>query len=109
MTPSQKRRLVKYNLEQGMARLPFVQWDRWTANLAGDQGGAFGWIARADGRADFVLLRATPDAIGQSTSSAERSAEISHLLHGGASKHVDCRRIEDDFPEIENVVRLGKL
>lgn len=76
--------------------MPFVQWDR--LNRWGDDGlQVYGWIVRADGRADFVLVEFAGDGgLGFTTSSAEWSEHISRMLHGGESRtHVPCERVED--------------
>lgn len=95
---------VMRHLRRGMALLDFVTWDRWSG--ARDIAAAFGWIPRADGRFDFVRIETDGESYGNSTSSAEHSVLISKLLHGTASEHHGCRRVEDDFPGLPNVVRL---
>lgn len=54
---------------EDMAALDFVQWDRYSGTL--DTFDVFGWIARDDGRADFVILQVCPEGIGFTTSSAK--------------------------------------
>lgn len=80
---------------------PEVRWDRWSTPHNGIEGdiGVFGWVDRPDGRADFVLYKfpAGGDA-WWSTSSPE---------FGGAQHDEPCRRVEDAFPEVVNVVRLA--
>lgn len=89
-----------------MNRLPFVTWDRCVEytgaeNVYDDDLSVFGWIARDDGRSDFVELvwptLAKPDQCGFSTSNAERSHEIADLLFGGHEGHLDCQRVRDVF------------
>ncbi len=79
--------------------LPFVHWDRCTGTI----GGAFvayGWIARADRRADFIVLEFDGDDVGFTTSSATRSVEIATLLHGHADSHQPCRRVSDELGDL---------
>lgn len=92
-----------------MGLLYFVRWDRYTVGRNGVSC-VFGWIDRADGRFDFVVLEPDPDGLGFTTSSAERSEEISTLLNGGepTGTHNPCRRVEDaeESALLENVIRL---
>jgi hypothetical protein len=106
LPPPVTRGGIMRHLRRGMVRLPFVTWDRWAGDR--DHAAAFGWIPREDGRFDFVRIESDGEGYGQSTSSAEYSARISEMLNGRRSKHHGCRRIEDDFPGLENVVRLPK-
>lgn len=96
-------------------RLPFVRWDRLTdwRTPSRDHAGVtvFGWIARDDGRSDFVLMEFfswNHDPPGFSTSSAERSAEIAELLYGPGGDHFPCQRVEHVFGFlVEHKVELG--
>ena len=96
-----------------MGLLPFVEWDRYTEDGKGGVSMVFGWIARPDGRSDFVILRPTEGGLGFSTSSAEYSEEISRLLRGGelSETHQTCIRVEShpDAESLANVVRLTAL
>lgn len=88
--------------------MPFVCWDR----LNRWEGGGlqvYGWIARADGRADFVLITFEGDgALGFTTSSAEWSEHISRLLHGGESvTHIPCERVEHVLPSVSWTTRAA--
>lgn len=107
---------VREAIAERMNRLPFVKWDRavvhdWTAV-------AYGWIAREDERSDFVVIdvqwgvAAGLDgsdvpwlAVGHTTSSADRSEEISALLNPGGSGagHKACERITDVFGTLVRV------
>ena len=90
-----------------MNLLPEVAWDRWGGwyEYPGDQGimvaSVFGWIARDDGRSDFMVLSgfwaegAGLYHLSFNTSSARYSREFSERL--GMDDHRDCRRVEDDF------------
>ena len=90
-------------LAQAMNKLPFVTWDRFTEDPDGDLD-VYGWIARDDGRSDFVMLvfprPFDPEYVGFSTSSAEYSKEIGRLLHGGESVHFDCQRVDEHFGDL---------
>ncbi len=86
-------------------KLPRVTWDRcisWDRQMV-----AYGWIPRADGRADFVQVAFLwPDDPGASmltTSSAEHSAEMTEALYG-PGEHTDCERVEDVFCELVKYV-----
>jgi hypothetical protein len=90
-----------------------VVWDRCV--LLERTGAAFGWIARDDGRSDFVVVtfswgetHGLDDALvpwivaGYSTSSALYSARIGELLYGHADDHTDCSRVDDVFGALLN-------
>jgi hypothetical protein len=91
-----------------MEKLPFVTWDRYTHGPTWVN--VYGWIARDDGRSDFVLLHIYSGNSLPSfwTSSALYSTKVAELLYGSAEGHVDCKRVEDAGLEISNVVRLPK-
>lgn len=87
-------------------RLPFVRWDRcvaWEDGLA-----VYGWIARSDEHADFVLFAFLwPDAPLEAhvwSSSAERTQEITKLLYGVEGEHNPCVRVTDVFKHLVNHV-----
>ena len=88
---------------------PEVRWDR-TAGTAGSRV-AFGWVDRADGRADFLLVTFTAKgAVGFTTSSAEHSAEWHRRLYGTDAGHSSCRRVEDVFGElVANAIHIEDL
>lgn len=90
-----------------MLLLDFVQWDRYSGNS--EKFVVFGWIARPDGRSDFVLLRVDSQWIGFTTSSAEYSEEISRRLNDGVptGTHTRCHRVEFNFSaqQVPNVIR----
>ncbi|MEY2512703.1 MAG: hypothetical protein QOJ89_61 [bacterium] len=83
-----------------MNYLWFVRWDR---AVPGDGFvDVYGWIARDDGRSDFVLLTfwdAHPPGTPPSwtTSSARYSAEIAEIINGSTDTHNACRRVGDVF------------
>lgn len=93
-----------------MVLLDFVRWDRYAGKPEKFQ--LFGWIDRPDGRSDFILFEVTPEGIGYTTSSAERSEEISRRLNDGQASetHNPCRRVERHpvAADLANVVRLGE-
>lgn len=90
--PDAEREMVATTL----AGFPEVRWDRM---LRWDGGAeAYGWIARDDGRSDFLLLHfAFGDAptVAMTTSSARYSEEFFRRLYGTLDGHVTCERIED--------------
>lgn len=102
-------------IAQRMNRLDAVgvQWDRCV--LLDNSGVVYGWIAREDGRSDYVELtfqwgetRDLDDAPvtwlagGVSTSSAKHSAQIATLMAGDDFAHTDCQRVEDVFGAMVN-------
>ena len=93
------QRLVRC-VEEALAKLPYVKWDRWTGELGSEDGIAvYGWIARDDSKADFVWMRIDNDGPWMfATSSAQYSADISKRLNfQGSSGHHPCKRVEDFF------------
>lgn len=81
-----------------MNSLPEVTWDRCVPRMSG--GSAFGWIAREDGRSDFLVLYWDERGpCGYVTSSAKHSADFSRRLFGeeAAGNHKDCERVEKVF------------
>lgn len=105
--PDEQEPLSLTVLEPFMARLDFVQWDRYT-NGPGFVN-AYGWIERPDARADFVLLQLWDDWTEPSfwTSSAQYSEEIARRLYGSADGHASCQRVEHAGLALSNVVRLS--
>jgi hypothetical protein len=104
-------------LAEKMNLLPEVAWDRWGGwyEYPGDEGisaaTVFGWIARDDGRSDFVTLAGfwTQEQglyhFSFNTSSARYSHEFAKRM--GIDGHRDCRRIEDDFgPLVDRKVEV---
>ena len=93
------QRLVRC-VEEALAKLPYVKWDRWTGELGSEDGIAvYGWIARDDSKADFVWMRIDNDGPWMfATSSAQYSEDISKRLNfQGSSGHHPCKRVEDFF------------
>ncbi len=83
---------------------PEVQWDRFIEYDG--KLGIYGWLARSDGRADFLLLdfdAATGKLLEWITSAHPHPASVVERLEGEES--VECQRVEDIF-EIPNAVRL---
>jgi hypothetical protein len=88
---------------------PEVAWDRFIVN--GDDLTVYGWVARLDGRADFLILDAVLDddglRVGYTTSSAEMSAEFGRRLHGEGQPHYECQRVEAELGDlVPGCVRL---
>lgn len=78
-----------------ISQVAFVRWDRCVARP--DGGVVYGWIARMDGRHDFVCLFWGPGGFGQTNSSALYSRRISKVLYGHDLDHSDCQTIESVF------------
>lgn len=93
--------------------LPFVTWDRFvTGTLDGHSYvEIYGWINRADGQRDFVLIVSWThwDSVEYVTSSAKFSAEIGRILYGDKSDHNDCIRAADVFALDQTVERSQEL
>lgn len=86
--------------EVAQAMNSFGETVRWDRCVARDDGGVvFGWIARADGRSDFLCLYWGEGGFGMTTSSAEHSERFSQILFGTSEGHRPCQRIEDVFPQ----------
>jgi hypothetical protein len=105
LTEAQRAKAARY-----LNALPFVTWARYVA--VRDEDGdirvcVYGWIAREDGRSDFVCLYFDFDPVGLfdvafATSSAKHSETINNVVTGGATEHFPCRRVEEGFgPLIE--------
>lgn len=94
-------------------RCPMVVWDRYTeGQVEGYQlVTVYGWIARDDGRSDFVELQfpAWSDEPGLSTSSAKYDTELYRcVFQRDGSPAQPCIRVEDGFGDlVERKVVLG--
>lgn len=101
---------AKATMEEVMASLPFVEWDRFVKWDDGEEAGLtfYGWIERNDKYKDFVTL--TLDLGGlpieYMTSSAKYSRKICAILFGVKEGHENCRRVEDHFT-VPNVIHLS--
>lgn len=97
-------------MAERMNRLPFVIWDRCVLLQDYGRGAAYGWIARDDGRSDFVLLDfawgetrdltgepSTWFSVGTTTSSAAFSEEITARILGPDAPHNACQRVDAVF------------
>jgi len=83
---------------------PEVRWDRFIEYDG--KLGVYGWLARSDGRADFLLLdfdAATGNLLEWITSAHPHPASVVDRLEGEES--VECQRVEDTF-DIPNAVHL---
>jgi hypothetical protein len=106
------RKFIRRKLEKA----DFVEWDRYTEwNWEGDKVvRVYGWIDREDSHEDFVLLefvRNDGDAKVLSTSSSDYSEELLHIIEDVdyeemGEEHVECNRVEDLYPDIENKIEL---
>lgn len=106
-TPAMRQRLE--SIAEVLNLFPEVEWDR-TAG-SGKARVVFGWIPRADGRADFLLLTFEGDGrVGMTTSSAEHSLEFHRRLYSTTKGHGACQRVEHVFNdagiEVTNVINL---
>jgi hypothetical protein len=84
-----------------LAAFPEVKWDRMVSWAEGTE--VYGWVAREDGRSDFVLLAFDfkgPLTIGITTSSAEHSETFYTRLFGTLAGHVHCERVADVLGEL---------
>lgn len=101
-------------------KFPEVKWDRLTRSNSDYRSGAetvwiatcFGWIAREDGRSDFLVIELSRYGTDElwptfTTSSAELSEEFNRRLWGDEVGHNECERVEDVFgPMVTNRVKL---
>ena len=101
-----------------LSELDFVQWDRFVESEPGFEYTFYGWIDREkDDYKDFVILTyyaeghfAYKECFSFTTSSAQYTHKISAIINGqeeASEMHNDCVRIEAEFPQLLNVVRLG--
>lgn len=83
---------------------PEVEWDRWGGMLSlkdNFDSGFFGWIARRDGKRDFIFLRIEKHgAYMMLTSSAKYSLEFAVRLK---LTHNTCQKISDTFTTVKTV------
>jgi hypothetical protein len=92
-------------IEATLNKLSFVRWDR----FAGEN--YYGWIDREDGKKDFIVIwfiESDVHDFGYVTSSSKYSKKICKLLYGKSKEGSPCQRIEDNYPNIKNVVKLIK-
>lgn len=86
--------MLKKYLEAFAKAFP-VEWDRYTQRDSSYD--IYGWIARKDGKRDFVLLQL--DVVGETinagfvTSSAKYSKEISEFMFGARNEHSSCKKV----------------
>jgi len=97
-----KQTVDTYVNERDLTLYPEVQWDRFGLDYA------FGWIARDDDKFDFAILTYVPNDdstvdVSIISSSAKYNREFGSRL--GATKHQNCKRIEDFF-SITNMIKL---
>jgi hypothetical protein len=92
---------MKDKIANWLNQFPEVVWDRWTQSE--NWACAYGWIARDDGRFDFLVIDFDDGEPWKfSTSSAKFSKEFSVRLNfEGSTGHQECRRIENDFPGVK--------
>lgn len=94
-------------VEEILNKFPEVIWDRWTGSLEDKHGiGVYGWIARDDGKSDFLFLRIDQDGPWLfATSSSKHSSVFSSRLNFDAEDsggHKSCKRIEHFFPNVKS-------
>jgi hypothetical protein len=95
---------VSGSIEETLNLFPEVKWDRW-AGCPEAIISVFGWIARDDGKHDFLLLwMYEGQAVGMYTSSASYSKEFAARL--GMQEHNDYKRVEDGFPGVQFKAQL---
>lgn len=97
---SQLENQTKAKIERILNLFPEVTWDRFAGDINSDTGiGVFGWLARPDGKSDFLYLRVDAECAWLiATSSAKYSAEFSNRL--GFTNHSDCKRVKEHFPSV---------
>jgi hypothetical protein len=97
---------LRHEMASVMNLCPEVAWDRCTRRET--LWSAFGWIAREDGRHDYLVIFVDGEGIvGSSTSSAELSRVFSERFFGHGRNHTDCERVEDVFGKlVHNKIEL---
>jgi hypothetical protein len=104
MTTSFFDRMAKNSIEETLRKLPEVAWDRWTGDM--DATLVYGWVERADCRADFVVLRFERGTLFNFvTSSAQYSSAFAARLGFDVTDHKPCKRVEGFFHRV-NCIRL---
>lgn len=94
------RQSRKNEIQAVLNTFPEVTWDRWSGSL--DRVTVYGWIARADTHADFLVLRISAgELVWFMTSSATYSRKFAARL--GCGRHTDCERVEHDFPGVKSI------
>lgn len=95
-----------------LTSLNFVEWDRYT-RVGNDHSVTYdfyGWIDRNDSYKDFVVLTLVFEksevTISYITSSVRYTRDIAKILN--MQVHEDCRRVEELYPSIPNLVKLFK-
>jgi hypothetical protein len=94
---------MKDLVENILNQFPEVVWDRFTGDLVPTgRIAVYGWIARPDGRSDFLWLGIdTEGAYMMFTSSAKYSAEFYRRLQfNSESGHIACKRVADFFHNV---------
>lgn len=101
-------------IEDVLACLDMVEWDRFVRGSAPDLGRyieVYGWIEReTDAYKDFIVIRFFPNTddriIGYTTSSDRYTTEIHRRIYGtGPDDHNPCQRVEHAF-DIDNAIQL---
>lgn len=103
---SELRERIKTVLES----LYIVNWDRYIDVLKdSDRIVFYGWIERVDKYKDFIVVTFWSNgSFEYVTSSDHYSKEISSILFGISGSHTSCKRVEDEFSEVKNVIRLSE-
>lgn len=87
---------MKHRIEAILNLFPEVRWDRWSGTF--ERMTIFGWIARDDGKFDFVFLYLVNGQVDMiDTSSAKYSEEFGKRLGAGYDDHQPCKRVENFF------------
>lgn len=99
----------KRHIEWWCNEFPFVRWDRFVEWF--DEGRGYtvaGWIARDDGKSDFITLDFySGGRIDYMTSSKQYSLEIFKILNAGDGRgHRNCKRVEEHFRGVKNAIKL---
>jgi hypothetical protein len=98
-------------LETMLARLDFVNFDRFTCPLVDHEYHVYGWIDREkDAYKDFLVLSYVDGDFWFITSSAQHSDRIAEIINGeeiedAPTRHYPCQRVES-VTKIKNAIRL---
>lgn len=93
-------------LKRVLGDLDFVMWDRYVEK--GSYGYVlYGWIARADGKFDYIQIEYNDGEFTSTTSSVIYTEKIPEIIWGkGEYVHNPCIRVESLFPDLDNVIHI---
>lgn len=91
-------------IEKILSQFPEVKWDRFVREKTYFL--AYGWIDREDSYKDFMMLEFRGSVPQNFMTSSKKYSEEFHRRLGFANPHNPCLRVEDMFPDLNNVIKL---